>query len=371
MPSRREALALMGGTALTGAFAGCTDVLGGGGDTLTIASSPTPTFQAEMRYVTEQTDIADAVMEEAGYEYDLNMTWDARSLFLGGNADLVPSNSTIEAAGMVENQELDVTVTSKRTPQHTGLYVREGGAYDPDVAGGKQAAIDNLVDDQANFGIGGWGLSTIPAYRIIFSEKYGYEFDPDGDFNVFTAEFPALARLLADQEIAAGGSGPPYNLWDFRNELKPLFWMQVEMMDLGFPGDVLGISNGVTQTAFAEENPEAIKAYLAILKHVSEYMQDNLEEVAQDPEIQETLGASSAEEAQWFLAFRYRAENSPNEFPATLTEMELTDEHVEAERDALSEATDLGALEGSWENGLSFEQYDLTEYLDVAAEAAE
>lgn len=323
-----------------------------------------------MEYLTEETDILETVMDEAGYELDLELTWEAKSLFLGGDADLAPSNGTMEAAEMSENQDMELAVNGRLTPQHTGLYVREGSDYDPDVAGGKQEAIDAIVEDEARFGIGGWGLGTIPAYRLIFEEKYGYTFEEGGDFNIFSAEFPTLAQLLANEEIDAGGSGPPYNLWPVRDELKPLFWMQEELMDLGYGGATLGIANAITRQEYFDEHGEAVRAFLGADKHAIEYFRDNIDEHAADSDLQETLGADSEEEARWLLEFRYRGDHSPNEYPASMADFEYDDDRVDQELESLGRVEDLGMLGGDWQDRVSFQSHDVSEYYDMAVEEA-
>lgn len=307
-------------------------------------------------------------MAEAGYEAEVTLSFDELSLFLGGNADIAPSVGTIEAAQLGVEQEQELTAHALMVPQHTGLYVRNGSQYDPDEVGGMQTAVDNLVENNAKFGIGGFGLGTIPAYRLIFEEEFGYEFGRDGDFNIVTANFPTLSRLVAEGQLDAGGSGPPYGLWGVRDQVKPLFWNQEMMPEIGFDRLNICISNGITRTEFAEENPEAASAWFALEKRAHEYIGDNVSEFASRSSVQENLNVPSQEAAEYVLNFRYNAQHSPNQYPGSLTDVQWTDERIEGDKAALRRATELGALPEGWEEQVSYQKGNIQEYYDMAVD---
>lgn len=370
----------VGSTAVAGLTAGCLSSLTGGGDggdggsgdltKVSIASAPTPTTKLEIVYLREETDILTGVMNDIGYDPEVQLTWDELPQFLGGNADIAPSMGTSEAANLAVERDFDLTAHARSTPQHTGLYVQKGGDYDPDEVGGKQAAVDNIVSDGAKFGIGGWGLGTIPAYRFIFGEKYGYDFSEDGDFNVVTGDFPTLSRSVASGDIAAGGSGPPYGLWGVRDEVKPLFWNQEELPDIGFDKLTLCISNGITRTSFAEEHPEACAAWFGLEKHAHEHMANNIDEIAGRSSVQESLNVPSKEAAAWVLSFRYKAENTDNEHPASLQDVAFTDERIQTDKEALQAGEELGFIKSGWEESLSYRsnQSEVQKYYEMAKE---
>ena len=170
--SRRAVLRAGGAAAVAGltGLAGCSG--SGGSSSITVATAPTPTTRLQANYLREQTDVFQSVYDELGYEAELQLTWDELSLFMGGQADLAPSVGSIEAASLAAEQDQQLRAHAVTAPQHTGLYVRKGSEYDPAEAGSVQAAVDNLVEN-GTMGIGGWGLGTIPAYKLIFRERFG------------------------------------------------------------------------------------------------------------------------------------------------------------------------------------------------------
>ncbi len=364
-PSRRAVLRAGGAAAVAGltGLAGCSG--SGGSSSITIATAPTPTTSLQANYLREQTDIFEGVFDELGYEAELNLTWDELSLFMGGKADLAPSVGSIEAASLAAEQDQELRAHAVTAPQHTALYVRKGSEFDPAEAGSVQAAVDNLAED-GRLGIGGWGLGTIPAYRLVFEEQFGYDFSEGGDFDVVTSEFPTLAQLVADGDIDAGGSGPPYNLWSVRDELTPLFWNQGQIADNGFPRRTIAIGNGVSRADYAEEHDEAVAAYFGMLRRANEYLRDNVASVAAESETQEILGAESAEEAQWILEFRLKAEHSPNTVPASPVDNGLSEEYVEADKQALTRAAEMGAIPSGWEDGFGYQVQDFGKYYEMA-----
>jgi len=341
---------------------------GGGMSTLRLGIAPGPTIKVELSYLREETNILEEVMSEAGYEPDITLSFDELPLFLGKKVDFAPSIGTVEAAQLGVEQDQQLTAHAVVAPQHTGLYVREGGDYDPDVAGGKQAAVDRLVEDNAKFGIGGFGLGTIPAYQLIFDQKYGYEFGREGDFNIVTADFPTLSRLVAQGDIDAGGSGPPYGLWGVRDQVKPLLWNQEELPDIGFDRLTIAISNGITRTEYAEENTEAVAAWFALEGLAYEFLGNNVQEVAARDSTQETLNVPSQEAAAWVLDFRFNAKHSPNKFPASFADNGWTEERIEADKEAISAAEELGAAPSGWQDQVSYQIHDLEQYREMARE---
>lgn len=365
--NRRSLLRAGAGVATAGlvGLAGCSGGSGGGSSSITVASAPTPTTKLQANYLREQTDIFESVYDELGYEAELQLTWDELSLFMGGQADLAPSVGSVEAANLASEQDQQLRAHAVTAPQHTGLYVRTGSEYDPAEAGSVQAAVDALAES-GKVGIGGWGLGTIPAYRMIFRERFGYEFSENGDFEVVTSEFPTLASLVAKGDIDAGGSGPPYNLWSVRDELTPLFWNQNQVAEMGFPRRSVAIGNGVSRADYAEENEDAVAAYFGMLRRANEYLRDNIDTVAAKSETQEVLGADSEEQAKWVLEFRLKAEHSPNTVPASPVQNGLSDEYIEQDKQALSKAAGMGNVPADWDEGFGYQRLDIETYYEKA-----
>ncbi|MFC3959272.1 hypothetical protein [Halovivax cerinus] len=360
-----KSLGTIGAGGLATSLAGC---MGGGseGSSLNVVTAPTPTTSLEINHLQEETDIFETVMDDIGYEGDVQLTWDELSQFMGGQADIAPSVGTVEAAQLATERDFDLTAHAQTTPQHTALYVRSGSDYDPDVAGSKQAAIDALVENDAAFGIGGWGNGPVPAYRLIFQEKYGYSFEEGGDFNIVTGEFPALAQMVAEGNIDAGGSGPPYGLYPVRDQVKPLLWNQEELADIDLPKTAMCISNGITRTSYAEENTEAIAAWFGMEKYAHEYMANNVDELAARSDVQESLNVPNEDAAAWILNFRYNAMNTENELPASLQDVPFTEDRIAQDKESLRSIESMGQLSSGWEESLSYMEHDIDEYYEMA-----
>jgi hypothetical protein len=307
-------------------------------------------------------------MNEIGYKVDLTLSFDELSLFLGGQADIAPSVGTIEAASLGTEQDQQLTAHALQTPQHTGWFVRKGSDYDPSVAGSKQAAIDRIIDDGANIAIGGWGLGDIPAEAMIFDQKYGYDFSQGGDFNVVTASLPSIAQLVTDEQVAMGVSAPPYGFWGERDELANVYWNQEELAEIGFHRLTVCISNGITRTEFAQEHREAVEAYFGLERFSAQYFRDNISDLASRSELQETLNLPSQEAAEYVLDFRYKAENSPNQYPATLIDNNWTDDRIKRDKEALRAAQEVEQVPSGWEEYVSYQQHDTEAIAEKAAE---
>lgn len=77
-------------------LAGCSGS-GGGTDSITIATAPNPTTKLQAGSLREQTNIFQGGYEELSSEAELQLSWDERSPFMGGQANLAPSVGSIEA----------------------------------------------------------------------------------------------------------------------------------------------------------------------------------------------------------------------------------------------------------------------------------
>jgi hypothetical protein len=389
--SRREFVKVLGGStvAVTVSLAGCSNGDDGSGDdggsdsgsdtdgsdgdsqefqTITETGVPIPKTKLENWYKTERTDLYAETMSETGYELEIETTFEDLPLFLGGNAQIAESMGALEAAEIGIERDEQFAAHAKTGGQHTALYVKIGSKWDPDKTGSVEATIDKLVEEGGTFAIGGWGLGTIPAYSLIFQEKYGYDFSEGGDFNVVTSALPSLAQLVAEEKAAVGTSAPSYGSYGYTAGaddpvLKPIFWMQSEMEDTGINSGTLQLGNAITRKSFSDENIEAMKAYVAASKQAVEWIQNNIDTIVEDQEMREILGYGSKEATRYILEWRYLAEHSENTVPPSNGDLALTDEYIQAEKETIAKAQSLGAVKSGWEDYIEFKNVDISAYL--------
>jgi len=103
-------------------LAGCSGS-GGGTDSITIATAPNPTTKLQAGSLREQTNIFQGGYEELSYEAELQLSWDERSPFMGGQANLAPSVGSIEA-GKHADTVLDQADAGRLVLTAGGLRVR-------------------------------------------------------------------------------------------------------------------------------------------------------------------------------------------------------------------------------------------------------
>ena len=197
-------------------------------------------------------------MSEAGYEYDMSLTWNEVALGASGQADILPTMGSIEAARLGIEQDMELSVNSEGLmSQQLGFVVESGGPYDPETAGGEQAAIDKIVEDGARVGIGSLAGGHIPAGRLIIDELYGHDFSDGGDFNVATSDYGTLGTLLGEGKLDVAYTGPTVHtpgLVGEDPEQTAIFWEPSKLVEVGFEMNNLGLGNMISTKTFRRQS---------------------------------------------------------------------------------------------------------------------
>ena len=360
--SRRGFLAAAGTGAL-GALAGCTGGIGGSGggdqtETITISNFPLNVPGVVWSYVGRRTDILADKMAEAGYDYELETTFQGQSLFLSEQADIATDLSAINAARAAVERDLDLRIVDRSMSAFVGLIVRNGGEWDPREVGGLEATLEKLAEEQGRIGIFGWGGSDVPTYQIATQRLVDKEFAPEGDFNVVTSEAPAVPQQLVDGELAVGSTGQPYGAGQLLMEgtLAPLMYSADEMAKRGW--GLPSLENAVVRADLLETDRAAVEAAVDAWDEGTDwFFERGLEEIPGDEDFMQQLGTDDADVAEYIVRWllgedvRWQFETDTQK---VYRDVRLTDEWIEANQQFLRNAAEIDQVPAGWEERIDY-----------------
>ena len=356
---RRSFLKGVAGVGAAGALAGCLGSLtgGDGGDSkqANLALAPDGLLGIVMDHISQDTDILDNAMEDAGYEMTIQESWEDAPLFASGGQHF-STISSLEAAQLANQRDMDLVVFGRIHPMYMGWYVRSGGDYDPAETGGVGASIDAIVEDQALVGVGAWNGGDIPTEALVLGEVHDYEFSEEGDFNVTTADYVAIPTLVEQGDLDVGSSSPEHGAARFLVNDPP------ELTQL-FNGVDYATENGlgapqlnalVTSKEYAENNQPALEALVNSLEEGFNWFEEDPVGIATgDEEHIEQLGAQNAAEAEYIIRWGVNTEYD-FETGMLYDSITLTDDYVDKDRSFLESATDIGFLEDGWQDKVEY-----------------
>lgn len=356
--ARRNFLAGTGG-AIAAGLAGCVDRITGeseSGGTVEIVSFPLDVDGVVFNYI-DEAGILEEKLSDTDWDYQVNLSFEDIAPYVSNTAEIV-GFSELEAAEIGVREEIDTTVFARRANAYFGWLVKTGSMWDPDETGGVQQTLDLIVEEGANIGIGGWGLGHVPADKLAFSEGYGLEMaEEGGDFNVVTAEIPAIPQLIDQGDLAIGANSPTHGaagrLLD--GTLKPLFWDhdKVNELGLGYP-PLAGMG---TRTSFYEENPDVVeRVFEAANEGYDWFFEQGLEEVPPDEDRRDTIGVQNEEEAEYAVRWQQHEEGVEyrTEGPPRPKDIGMSDDVVDDARDFLAAAVEVEFIPGGWEEYVDF-----------------
>lgn len=359
-----EAAGAAGVVATTG-LAGC---LGGGdgGDgsdgsdggseerqTVSLTTVPVGLPQGIVVQHWQDTDILANTFEARGYDLEFRQTFEDATLFAAGQSDL--SNvSTIEAARLAVEQDMDLVVFGGVLSVVHGMYVATGSPYDPDEAGSVQAAVDRIVDDQAQVGIQSWASGNIPLQQRIFREVFGYEFTQEGgDFNVFTTDYGTMPQLIKDGELAMGSNTPIVaGIADLvAGDIKSLFYVRNVYAEQGWGNPPL--NNLTTTREFYESEPGAVLACLNAWGQSTEWLHENADEIAGSQSGREALNMANEEQARYLLDL-YVTLDGAIDYETIPRDPGFTADEIDKATTFLEGAEEVGQIPSGWQDGVEF-----------------
>lgn len=363
---RRTFLRGVGGIAGVSALSGCLSDLGIGGDggdgnRAGIALAPDGMMGVWMDHIVNETSILEDELSDAGYEMEVDESWEDSALFASGQSNF-STISSLEAAQLGGERETNLVVFGRVHPQYMGWMVATGGDYDPEQTGGVQESIDALVEDDALVGIGAWNGGHVPTDTITLDQVFGYEFaEEGGDFNVTTADYVAIPQLIQSDDLAAGSTSPEHGAARFMvndpPELTHLFWGAdiARENDFGIPN----LNSLVTTQEYWDENQDAVEAFTSAFQQgVDWFLDDPKGIVLEDDEYIEMLGAENAEQAEYIIDWGINLEYSTDE-QMVFESVTMDSDAVEQDKEFINYSAEIGFVPENWEERVTFEEISL------------
>jgi ABC-type nitrate/sulfonate/bicarbonate transport system substrate-binding protein len=271
-------------------------------------------------------------LESEGYALDeLLYTWDGPPLWLAGQVDL--SHLTPDELSLIAKEEgLQTVVSGRIVTNFTGWWTRPGSPYDPDEAGGLEAAIQKISEDQAIVATGGWGGGSTPPTKVLMSE-FGYEWSQDSDdFNVVTGQPTATPQLVANGDADITDGSPMHGGADLilNDELKPVFQFPPVFQErFGF---IPGLNNVTVTREVYDEHPGMVKAFVDTWAEGNQYLYEAGADAIRDQTDLNDLGVGSMEAANYVMEWGIGNPDVPYSFesPAIWEDAYMDDEYIEA-----------------------------------------
>ncbi|SFR64309.1 hypothetical protein [Halogeometricum limi] len=312
-----------------------------------------------MDHIHKDTDILSDAMSEVGYTANVQTSWEDSALFASGGPDF-STMSSLEAALLATEREMDLSVIGRISPQYMGWMVDTGGDYDPDETGSVQASIDAIVEDDALVGIGAWNGGHVPSDTIALQEVFGYEFSQEGgDFRVTTADYIAIPQLINDGKLAAGSTSPEHGGAKFlaggKDEITELFWGTDVAKENGL--GVPQLNSLITTQEFVEQHGDAAAAMQSALKEGVAWLFDDPKGIMTEEAHIEQLGVNTAEEAEYIVDWGINLEYNL-QTPMMFEDPSLTDSFIEADKTAIQQANDIGFVPDGWQDRITYTQVD-------------
>jgi hypothetical protein len=330
-----------------------------GTSTISITSFPVNVDGLTNTHI-DRSGILGEELDEAGYDYEMQFTFEGPPQFVAGNTEVAHDISALEAARITQEQDMDLAVIARIQTAFMGMHVVPGGEYDPEVTGSVQASIDKAAEGNAGVGILGWGVGDVPPTQLVMQRLYDKDFFQDNsDFEVATSSPSAMPQLVVDGELAMGSFSATHGAADqlLNDELKPLYFGVDLMRENGWGTPPL--SDVVTTQEFLENNREACAAIARALDRGTDWVYgDAIDEAPGDSELRDILIAETPEAAEY--ALRYHVEDGTKYSPESTTLWEdnsVTDEWVENTKRALRNAEEVDQLESGWDDRLEFVQF--------------
>ncbi|WP_324666099.1 hypothetical protein [Haloarcula sediminis] len=343
--SRRSWLQAAGASGLA-ALAGCSSGGGSTSNEVNITLAPSGFQGIMMDHIANDTNILADEMEAAGYQANVQRSWEGAPLFAAGGPD-ISTMSSLEAARIGAERDLDLAVFGRVAPLFKGMWVPRGGQYDPESTGGAQATIDAIAEDSATVGIGSWAGGEIPGYMAAFNTEFGYTFSQEqSDFNAITADYSAIPQLMLDGDLAIGDASPVHGIARHLDESGTPQHREVfncaatlEANDIGIPL----LNSLTTNQSFLEENEEAAAAFLrAWHEGMAWLFEDPMGRIMSDEEGHfEQLAVTTEAQAQYIADWGINM-SLDNEYPIVYEDQELTDSFIEEDRGFINRVAELG-----------------------------
>lgn len=342
----------------------------GGGTTQVKVAVPPTGWWAVLRKLAQDEGYYQAAADEVGadVEFDFTNTWDDVPTWVSGKADIAQFGA-LEATRIGPRRDIPITVFGKFVPLNFGPMVQTGGPYDPKTTGSVEKSVQKIVDDNAKFAIGSWGGADATAYDVAMAEGFDYRFKEEGgDFDVVTAGYFSIGKLVADGQVDVGSSGEGMGAAPqmMSGDIKPLFWLKDIVPQAVFGGDTEWgfptMQNLVTRTKFYENNKPAVETYYKAQEMALQKLrEDPVDVITRSDSYVETMGAGSTEEAEFIVNYGINLQGSDDlpapKHPAIYETTAMSDNYIETQADFFDRVAEKGLTESNWSEYVQHVQF--------------
>lgn len=318
----------------------------------------------------EETGRLDELMNDAGYDYDIELTWGYPSLFASAQVDVV-ADTPMGLGRMAAAQGIESVSFAAQAKNPLMVSVPTDSQYldaDTPAESLQQAAEDNAV-----FGLNDWVDGSTIFHQLLYEEWGITHTEQDSEFEVISTEFAAITEMLVEGEFDIAQTTPvnpghPDHAVAGPN-LIPLYHQWDVLDELGFDAPIMVAGLGARADAW-EEHREGIVALGQALNEGQQWYSEGMQnqEFHDQEGMNELLGHGSMEASQWYMDFSggndlvelYGEEYEPWNIPeqTTYDSYYLTDDIISAHTDFLDQSAQYGLVGDDWADYVTFEQVD-------------
>ncbi|WP_276298727.1 hypothetical protein [Haloarcula ordinaria] len=310
----------------------------------------------------EEEGIIEEEMSAAGYEYNVQWTFEGPALFASGQTQIAFDVSTIEAARLANQRDMNLTVAAKMMTDNIGMVLPADSEYAPSQTGGQQETLDKIVEDDARIGILGWSAGHIPIDQILMSEIWGKALQPeDGDFNVVEANPGALPELMKEGEIVMAANSPAHGSGEelMSGEFVDLFYGsdEISKRDLG----IAPLINTVVTDEFMENHRPAVEAAVRAWNRGTDWFYESgVDDIPGNSTYMEQFGVEDPEVAEyitkWHLTADYKDIPSAYETdtPIYHDDPYIDDEWLAMNEQFMNNAVEVGQAPENWQDLVTY-----------------
>jgi len=255
---------------------------------------------------------------------------------------------------------MDLAVFGRFQTAFMGMHVVPDSKWDITQSGSVQATMDMADEEDAKFGILGWGVGDVPPQQLILQRLYNKEFYQDNnDFEVITSKPAVMPKLIVDGDLTMGSISATHGAADqlLNDELKPLYFGADICRQQGWGTPPL--SDLVTTQEFLGNNREACEAILRAVNRGTDWVfSDAVDEVPNDPDLRELMITENPDAAEY--AVQYHTEPGTKYSPKGPTLWQnnnVTDGWIENTKKLLRNAEEVDQLESGWDDKLEMVQF--------------
>lgn len=308
-----------------------------------------------MDYLEKDTTILSDTMDEAGYNIEVQRTYDDVTLFGSGQLEFAYP-SPIGAARMASQRDINISLLSKNTHMFPAWYTRPGTQFDPAEVGSLQQAIDNLAAN-GTYGTARWSAGTIPATQAIF-DHYGYDLKKQGgDVDLVVGGFEAMDQAVVQGklDVATGSpmSGAAPDLIADPPKVALVLQIIEEIKNIGLGAPAL--NSWACRPSFLESDRAAAEALLSAWKEGVNWFFDDAQNILIQEDHFDNISVNSEAGAEYVHEWGIENQYALKE-PVAIQDFRWTEEMASNSRSYLERSQELDQLSSGWSDKLTYVQ---------------